>query len=673
MSEATIQTNGTLVPPSQVENGDTRSIESIAAVQQKYAEERNKRLRDDGASQFIDLYDHARFRRFKADPWLEQDGPRPSVAPPQDGSRSEVLIMGGGYSGLLYAVRLLEAGFKPEEIRIVDLAGGFGGTWYWNRYPGLMCDIESYIYMPLLEETNYIPSMKYSSGKELREHAERIAKQWGFDKTAWLRQRVASIDWDDNSKEWVTGLNAQLGSGEEGPLINVRSRFIILATGVVAVPRLPQIPGIEKFKGPCFHTARWDYASTGGTVANPEMTQLRNQRVGIIGTGATAIQTVPALAAWAKKLYVFQRTPSSVNPRDNRPTDPKWADEMRITPGWQAERSENFNAYVANIRVNPPSLNMVDDGWTRLLTYSANSGTPEADCRTPEDTHKRVQELNAIDLPVQDKVRQRVDDIVNDPETAEKLKPWYPGWCKRACFHDEYLQSFNRPNVQLVDTNGFGVNEITEDGIIIGDKEYKVDLLVLSTGYKGPLSYSPVGRAGIDVKGRNGLSLNKKWADGVTTLHGMMSHDFPNLFWPGLNQSGVGPNFTYTVEVSALHTAEIIAHARAVASKAEPISSQPSLDSPRNYRCNFIVEPTAEAEEEWAQLIASQAGVFAAGAGCTPSYFNGEGEFDRETAPEVQQKRARLALWSKGPSHFKQHLIAWRATKSFKGIEITTF
>ncbi|KAM5352886.1 hypothetical protein ACJ41O_005608 [Fusarium nematophilum] len=666
MLEATASAVGQPVSPSELKHAGLNNANAAAAVQEKYIEERNKRLRSDGASQFIDLYDHPKFAHFKADPWVEEDSPIPAA--PKDGTRSEILVIGGGYAGLLFAVRLLQAGFRLEDIRMVDCASGFGGTWYWNRYPGLMCDIESYIYMPLLEETGYMPTEKYTSGKELREHAERIAKHWGLDTVAWFRQRVYSIKWHEGGKEWVTELKPQLGHGKEGASISVRSRFMALTTGVVLVPRVPQIPGIEKFKGPCFHTARWDYNSTGGTADKPGLVKLKDQRVGIIGTGATAIQAVPALAKWAKKLYVFQRTPSAVDRRDNRPTDPDWAEKMRSMPGWQAERRENFQAFVTNAR-HKPDVDLVGDGWTSMLSHSALGGNPDVDCQTPGDIQKHVEKLHALDLPRQQSIRRRVDEIVADPSTAEKLKPWYPGWCKRACFHDEYLQSFNQPNVELVDTNGFGVNEITQDGVKVGDVEYKIDTLILSTGYKSPVLYSPAGRVGLDVKGRNGLSLDEKWNQGVTTLHGMMSHDFPNLFWPGLNQSGASPNFIYPIDMAAVHVASIMSRAAAAQSASTNGASE---HHPGGYRYNFIIEPTAAGEEEWSQLIASRAGVFAASSGCTPSYFNAEGELDRSVPVEVQQRRARSAVWSKGPSHLSRLLADWRSSGKLEGLEISS-
>jgi cation diffusion facilitator CzcD-associated flavoprotein CzcO len=346
-------------------------------------------------------------------------------------------------------------------------------------------------------------------------------------------------------------------------------------------------------------------------------------------------------------------------------TDAEWAREAFSKPGWQKQRAENFTAFVHDFP-KKPDVNLVNDGWTRMPTYSALAGTPKAECRTPEEIQKHVEYLYALDLPRQESIRGRVDEVVTDPITAAKLKPWYPSWCKRPCFHDEYLNAFNSAHVKLIDTDGRSVKEITKDGLVIDDIEHKVDILILSTGYQSPVLYSPPGRVGIDVKGRNGISFDKKWGNAVTTLHGMMSHNFPNLFWPGLNQSGGGPNFVTCIDASAIHIAQIIA----LAAKRQPAAIS-NVAHPDSYRYNFLVEATAAGEEEWAQRIVSQAGAFAATAGCTPSYFNAEGQLLRDASPEEQLSRARAALWAKGPLDFVEFLTDWRAGEKLEGLEIT--
>jgi cation diffusion facilitator CzcD-associated flavoprotein CzcO len=516
--------------------------------------------------------------------------------------------------------------------------------------------------MPLLEETGYIPKRKYSSGHELREHADRIVAKWNLNRIAWLSNRVTSLAWDDDAQEWATTLIPQTaGGGEEDPL-TVRSRVAILATGLLFVPHIPRIPGIESFKGACFHPARWDYKVTGGTEQTPDLVQLRDKRVGIIGTGATAIQVVPHLAAWSKELYVFQRTPSAVDRRNNADTDRDWARTAFSVPGWQRERQRNFHSFVTNDPAKPVGHDMVGDGWTRMPSYSAMTGTVGLDCSTAEAAQRHLEELHVMDFPRQESIRKRVDELVTNPDVAAKLKPWYPGWCKRPCFHDEYLQVFNHPHVKLVDTSETQITAVTEDGVVVGDEEFKVDVLIVSTGYRSLFSPSPPGRVSIEVTGRDGLSFDKKWQQGVTTLHGMMSHGFPNLFWPGLVQAGGSPNFTACVDMFSEHVASVVSHAARTRSSGN--------DSEANkHSLSFTVEPSVEAEEEWSQLVASQAGAFACIPGCTPNYYNNYGTVGVGLSPEEQKRLARASLWVGGPEDFGRVLADWRDA-GYKGLEI---
>ena len=206
-------------------------------------------------------------------------------------------IIGGGFGGLLMGGRLREAGF--DDIRVIEKAGDFGGTWYWNRYPGAMCDVESYCYLPLLEELNYIPKHKYSYAPEIFEHSKAIARHYDLYKNACLQTGVSALRWDDTSGRWI--IHTDRGDA-------IRAQFVAMANGPLNRPKLPGIPGITSFTGHTFHTSRWDYDYTGGD-SDGNLTGLRDKRVAIIGTGATAVQCIPHLGEWAKHLYVFQRTP----------------------------------------------------------------------------------------------------------------------------------------------------------------------------------------------------------------------------------------------------------------------------------------------------------------------------------------------------------------------------
>lgn len=635
--------------------------QSLEEVEVRYRKEHDKRLRSDGRAQFTDLYSLEKFRRFKQDPWADVSAYE-TLPRPREGDREEVLIMGTGIAALIFAVRLLDAGFKPTDMRFIDTASGFGGTWYWNRYPGLMCDVESYIYMPLLEETGYIPKQKYASGTELREHCERIAKQYGLFERAWFRTRMLDSVWDDKAKEWVVRLSEQVGDGGEREPVVVKSRFVILTTGLMLIPQVPQIKGIESFAGDCFHAARWDYSVTGGSPERPELVNLRGKKVGIIGTGASSVQIVPELAKHAGSVLVFQRTPSAVDVRGNKDTDMAWFKEkVGNKPGWWQARCENFNAFQGNLEPKPDE-DLVNDGWTSMTSYSALVGTTSRQPKSMDEIKAYYKYLHEVDLGRQNRIRDRVGAVVKNPAVAAKLKPWYAGFCKRPCFHDAYLQSFNEPNVKLVDTDGRGIDEITERGLVVKGQHHDVDILILGTGYKSPFLYSPPGRVGVTVTGRNGVDLDKKWTTAVTTLHGVMSHDFPNMFWPGFIQAGGNANYTYTINQGAFQVAHLMA------AGLQRSGSAASGTSP--YKYNFTVEATAEGEEKWSQAVASHAHMFGATAGCTPSYMNAEGEFEGISDPAKLARMARSSPWGKGQADFDRTLAEWRKRGDFEGVEI---
>lgn len=298
----------------------------VYELTQKYGAEAAKRLRADGLNQFVRLKEAGseRFRALAEDPWADHSSLN-AKEPVKEGVKYKFLILGAGYGGLLYAVRLIEAGLAsgPDDIRFVDAAGGFGGTWWWNRYPNLHCDIESYVYMPLLEETGYIPTSKYVSGPELLEHADRIATQWKLQDKALFRSNVKATRWDDATQLWNVEVTEGRGPGEQSRELKLQAQYVLLASGILTNPHVPKIPELENFAGSLFHTARWDYGVTGGTPKDATLTGLEGKRVGIIGTGATAVQVVPKLAKYAKEVYVFQRTPTAVSWRGQRPTDPE--------------------------------------------------------------------------------------------------------------------------------------------------------------------------------------------------------------------------------------------------------------------------------------------------------------------------------------------------------------
>ena len=584
------------------------------ALRDRYRAERERRLRADGLAQYVEIA--GEFAGFAEDPWADPGLRREPLT-----DRVDVAIVGAGFGGLLTGARLRELGV--EDIRLIDKAADVGGTWYWNRYPGIACDIESYVYMPLLEELGTVPSEKYAKGDEIFEHCRRIARHYDLYRNACLQTEVRAITWDEDDATWVITTN----HGDA-----MRARFVAMANGYLQKPKLPGVPGIGEFRGHTFHTSRWDYAYTGGD-ASGGMTGLADKRVGIIGTGATAVQCVPHLAASARELFVFQRTPSSVDVRANRPTDPEWA--ASLEPGWQRRRIENFQILTAGGMADE---DLVDDAWTSITKKLLAMRLTNTSGLGPEEL-ARTMEL--ADFAKMEEVRRRVEELVDDPATAEALKPWYRQFCKRPCFHDEYLQTFNRPNVTLVDTAGKGVDRITERGVVVAGVEYELDCLIFATGFEVNTDYRR--RAGFELHGRGARTLSEAWADGVRSLHGLHVHGFPNAFVLSIAQSGFTVNFPYLLEVQASHVAWVIA--RALADGVDEL------------------EATAEAEAAWvAEILARNQGTSDSARTCTPGYYNSEGT----AGPREQQG----SFFFGGPTEYADRLRAWRDAPTLDGLAL---
>ena len=637
-----------------------------AATRKRYEQERDKRLRTEGAGQFINLHGSKELSHLNDDIWADHKTLNASEPAIVDGGNYEIVILGAGYGGLIFAARLIQAGVAAKDIRLIDIAGGFGGTWYWNRYPGLMCDVESYMYMPLLEETGYMPKHKYAYGPELLEHAKRIARHFDLLDKALFRSQATEVRWDDEARSWKIQIIEGRGPSEASRQLNVSSRFVITTGGILNVPHVPDIPGLNSTKIPSFHSARWRYDLTGGSPEVQQLEKLREKRVGIIGTGPTAIQIIPELAKWSKEVIVFQRTPTSCDERGQRETDPDEWKFIADGKGWQRRRIENFNCFV---RGEPLQVNLVKDGWTEMPSFSALVGSTRKGKIQPDGIEAHVKEIDTMDLPRAQRLRDRVDSIVQDKETAERLKSWYPTYCKRPTFHDDYLPSFNRSNVKLVETTGFGVEEVTSRGVKVSNVEYELDLLVISTGFRtgSGSAGSPARSCDIEIIGRNGLSINEKWdTKGPTTLHGCFTHDFPNLFFSGFSQTGVAceytpevpsltltlrGNFSYVLNNYAEHVAYCIQSARS-------LTQSPTC----------TVEPSEEAEEKWADECASMATWFSTFGSCTPGYFNNYGA--EITDPEELKRASRGVPWAFGSQDYVERLEQWRASGNLQELVI---
>ncbi|KAH6698523.1 flavin-binding monooxygenase-like family protein [Leptodontidium sp. MPI-SDFR-AT-0119] len=636
---------------------DKGSFESLEEVLGKYEEERQKRLRPEGMAQYADIGLSEHFKHLANDPWVEAEVATSKPCPISDGSHTKVLIVGTGYSALLYAVRLIvEAQFKSEDFVFVDSAWGFGGTWYWNRYPGLMCDVESACYLPLAEETGYIPKHRYSYGPELREYAELVAKQWDLQQRAAFGSTVKETTWNETSSEWETTITRQLPGNSDVQTFKVRSDFFILSSGILNRPKLARLDGITSYKGHLFHTSRWDYAYTGGTPEEPKMQNLVGKKVAFIGTGATAIQVVPQIAKWADQLYLFQRTPSAVGPRGQRPVDPnEFRNQVQTGKGWQQARRENMASFLSN-DAKLPQENLVDDGWTNFPSFSGLVGSTNAADLTLETAGAYVASLHQLDLPRQAGIRSRIRNIVKDEETAKLLEPWYPGWCKRPCFHDDYLDTFNLPNVQLIDTNGKGVDGFSEEGIVFDGKVYDADVVILGTGFEPFSVGSPAFRASIKVTGRGGLSMDDKWAEGPHTLHGLITRDFPNLLLAGFTQAAATTNIVHSVDVLAQHAARLIS----TASRKFKVGEKQKI----------LIEPTAQAESNWSLAVAGNALAYAAVPGCTPSYGTAEGSRHAST-PEEGLRLAKNVPWGLGIVDFTRKMKLWEEQEDLSELEIS--
>ncbi|WP_051799329.1 flavin-containing monooxygenase [Catenuloplanes japonicus] len=568
--------------------------EELEALRAKYRQERDRRIRPEGLSQY-------RRDRYATDPYTE----RTDRAPVTD--LMDAVVIGGGFGGLLAGARLREAGL--QRIRMIDEAGDVGGTWYWNRYPGVHCDVESTVYLPLLEEVGYVPKWRYAPGEEIRQHAVAIAKRFDLYADALFHTRVTELRWGDDAAQW----HVTTDRGDR-----FRTRYAVISSGTLSQPKLPGIPGIETFAGHTFHTSRWDHAYTGD-----DLGLLADKRVAVVGTGASGIQVIPEVAKAAAHLYVFQRTPSTVDVRDNRPIDPAWGETLK--PGWQRERMENFLTIVTGDHADE---DLIDDGWTSTARLQRHMLTGTLDPTLTDEERAYLDEL--ADIRKMDEIRARVDQVVEDPDTAAKLKPWYRYMCKRPGFSDLYLEAFNRPDVTLVDTaDSGGITRMTGSTVAVGDEEYEVDCVIFATGFE--VGVSGVISGTLPVLGRGGTPLLGHWGEGPRTLHGFYSHGFPNLFHLGSMQNAASVNFTHVLQEQATHIGAVVAEATRRGARR--------------------IEPTADAEQAWVDVIRETApDNYAFRAECTPGYYNSEGK-----------PRPLNNSFGPGPAVFHDLLRRWRA------------
>ncbi|VWX49915.1 NAD(P)/FAD-dependent oxidoreductase [Novosphingobium sp. 9U] len=596
---------------SEDQTGDQSQID-LDAIRERYEAERLKRIKPAGTDQYT--FTDGKFAKFAEDPYVEEIKPR---NPRQEDV--DVLIIGTGFGGIQLAATLEQNGIK--NFLMVDIAADFGGTWYWNRYPGLRCDVESYIYLPFLEETGYIPTERYARGSEIFAYCQQLGRHFGLYERTLFQTKVTGVTWNEQDARWTV----MTSRGDE-----LRARFVTTQSGIFGKPQLPGIPGIEDFAGCAFHSARWRYDYTGGN-SDGGLDKLADKRVAIVGTGTTALQVVPELAKAAKEVTVFQRTPTAVGVRDNNPTDIEWYKSQPA--GWQRQRIKTFNALSNGESMDCP----VDDGWARFfrrLIDSVMALPPEQ--RTPEGI-AQAQEI--ADFGYNEEIRARVDQYVHDPKKADLLKAYYRTMCKRPGFSDHYLQAFDQDHVKVVDVSG-GIERITPEGLVVDGVEHKLDCLIFCTGFE--LGTTWAHQAGYDVIGRGGVKLSDKWAEGLITYHGLFSQGFPNMFFMGLTQTGVTINVPHMLQEQADHLTFVIKHC---------------LDNGVR-----IVDTTAEAEDRWQDAIAAVAEArrpFLEA--CTPGYYNAEGN--------VADRRSAIGSgWYLPSTQFFEMWEQWRASGKFEGL-----
>ena len=585
------------------------------AVLERYMAERDKRLRADGNDQYIEI--QGAFADFAGDPNVQPTDREPLT------DEVTFAFIGGGFAGLVAGAKLTQAGV--DDVRIIEKGGDFGGTWYWNRYPGAQCDTAAFVYLPLLEETGHMPTEKYTHAPEILEHCRRIGRHFGLYDQAVFSTEVTSLRWDQDSCRWIIGTNR----GDE-----MRAKFVGVGTGPLHRPKLPGIPGIRAFEGHSFHTSRWDYTYTGGDPSGGVMTGLADKRVGIIGTGATAVQCVPHLARSAGELFVFQRTPSSIDVRNNRPTDPEWF--ATLQPGWQREWLENFTTLQTG---GFTEEDLVMDGWTDISKRIRAKAMADPDHDfSPEALQRAYHESDDEKM---EEIRARVDEIVDDPATAEALKPWYRQLCKRPCFHDEYLDAYNTSSTHLIDTDGRGVEEINATGVVVNGRQYDLDCLIYASGFEVGTDFHR--RSGFDMEGRRGERLSAHWSDGMLTLHGIQVHGFPNAFIIGPTQAAnLISNIPHNLTEAGETVAAIVAHA--LEANAQE------------------VEATAEAEAAWVAMLETGGRSFGGDPTCTPGYYNNEGR-------ERDRRGLRNSMgYPDGPVAYFDYIDRWRTSGDFEGV-----
>ncbi|CAN9166149.1 unnamed protein product [Alternaria alternata] len=616
--------------------GSIRPLQDVSgALLDRYAEERDKRLKHSGQKQYVNFRSQG-LQDLDKDPWVDYSDPRVNDPPLKDGTNIKYLITGAGINGIVFGGRLIEAGISSKDVVCVDVAGGFGGTWYgdpvhfwpraitykcdryYNRYPGVMCDVEGYCYIPFLEETGYQPRHKYWYGHEIRRQIERSADHFGI--RGQFCTSINSQIWDEGKKLWVVTMTRTVGDPSTSTTFTVYAEFIMMSSAPFILPKMPDLPGFEDLhrKKHVFHSARWDYEYTGGT-REPDLEKLRGKLC---------------------RDYWHWGNCYPDWPRNQAETDPEYWAKTTSEKGWQKKRRLAFDAYVSNSKGYGPDL--VNDGWTATPAGSGFLGS-KSKLVAPNEVEEHIKDLYTLDLPRTESLRKHVDKIVKDKHTAEKLKS----------------MTFNKPNVTLIDTDGKGLDRYTENGIQYNGIEYEIDALILATGFTVDPDLDPSEKSRVIIKGRQGLTMKEYWhSSDAGTFLGVTMPGFPNLF--GFFRGGSASwNHTSSMDNEATLVASIVAKAQ------KQVGGQGQ---------RFVIEPLKEAEHEYGLEVAKRAAWFAAMSSCTPGYFNGEGMATlKSKEPKTQEQRlqqGKKANWGGGPVDYREMVEDYAANKNPQGFTI---
>jgi len=417
----------------------------------------------------------------------------------------DAIIIGAGFAGLYALHRLRDQ--MGLSVRAFDAASDVGGTWYWNRYPGARCDIESihysYSFSPELQQ-EWTWSERFSAQPEILRYLNHVADRFDLRRDIHFNTRVTSLVWDDNNKLWKVGT-------EDGSI--ARAKYLISGAGNVSVPKVPEFKGVENFKGEVYLTSKWPH----------ERVDFTGKRVGIIGTGASGIQAITEIAKEAAHLTVFQRTPNYATPNANAPTDPDIDRQIKAHYAEIRTKSRNSFLGVPYDQAQPSALVVSAEERRRVYDECYTQGG----FRLAFDSFADLLFNKEANETVAEYIRERIRERVNDPAVAELLAPKdHPYGTKRPPLETNYYETYNRKNVALVDVKNSPIDAITETGVRTTSGEYKLDVIVLAIGFDamtGPLLQ-------MGIVGRNGLKLKDKWADGPHTYLGISAHGFPNLF-----------------------------------------------------------------------------------------------------------------------------------------------